>query len=47
MTVILGTLTWTALLVRGAAAQRIPHYHTPEGSAKSSESAHPGHPEAG
>ena len=36
VTVILGTLAWTVLLVRGATSQRIPHYHTPEDPAKSS-----------
>ena len=36
VTVILGTLAWTALLVRGATRQRIPLYHTPEDPAKSS-----------
>jgi len=36
-TVILGTLAWTALLVRSATSQRIPHYHTPDDLAKSRE----------
>ncbi len=46
-TVIIGTLIWTGLLVRAATSQRIPHYHTSEGPAKSSETPPPGHPEAG
>lgn len=47
VTVIIGTLAWTALLVRGAMSQRIPHYHTAEGPAKSSGGPPPDHPEAG
>ena len=47
VTVILGTLAWTALLVRGATTQRIPLYHTPEGPEKSSGGPPEGQSEAG
>lgn len=41
-TVVVGTLLWTAALVRGAVTQRIPHYHTPSDLEKSSEHTPPG-----
>jgi ATP synthase protein I len=50
-TVVIGTLLWTAALVRGAVTQRIPHYHSASDLGKSSESTptgdHPDAPEPG
>jgi ATP synthase protein I len=40
-TVVVGTLVWTVMLVRGAVRQRIPLYHTPSDLAKSRDGASP------
>jgi len=44
-TVVVGTLLWTAALVRGAVTQRIPHYHAASDQEKSSEHAQPDRPD--
>ncbi|GAA1913510.1 hypothetical protein [Nocardioides marmoribigeumensis] len=46
-TVVVGTLVWTATLVRAATRERIPLYHTPADLAKPSGAASPERPDAG
>lgn len=47
LTVIVGTLAWTGLLLRGATTQRIPHYHTPADLAKPRNEGSAERPDAG